>query len=157
MSLSDKLKLLTDPAFNTEFKTLFENHWNSSLSAELDTTLTLAQLIIDSNIAPESVIQELQSFATKWRSVPPSANLEEIAKFKVEYKMALGEYGKYSDMDGFLNYFTNGGYTALKVKLVNEDKQRRTAYKEMVKALKANLRLETQKADNPSTKALATS
>ncbi|KAL7739528.1 hypothetical protein ACLKA6_012670 [Drosophila palustris] len=133
--------LFTDPVLNNEFKTLLENHANESLNAEVDTTLTLAQLIIDSNIAPESVIQGMQSLTAKWRSVHPHLSFEDFAKLKKEYKRALGKFERYKDEDGILNYFTRGAYSALCAKFVNEQEQREAAHNDMVQAARklANL------------------
>ncbi|KAM8715050.1 hypothetical protein ACLKA7_002148 [Drosophila subpalustris] len=143
LSVSDKVKLFLDPVFNNAVKALVENQVNESLNAEVDTTLTLAQLIIDSNIAPESVIQGMQSLTAKWRPVHPHLSFEDFAKLKKEYKMAMGKFERYKDEDGILNYFTRGAYSALCVKFVSEQEQREAAHNEMVQAARkmAMLRL----------------
>ncbi|KAM8715620.1 hypothetical protein ACLKA7_002639 [Drosophila subpalustris] len=116
----------------------------------MDTKLAAAQLIIDANIAPESVIQEMQSLTTKWRHVEGRASPEDYAKFKNEYKMALGAFKKYYE----INKITNGAYGALMDKSEDEDRERLIAFEKMSLAFvkMAELRLEAKEADNSLTK-----
>ncbi|KAM8715049.1 hypothetical protein ACLKA7_002147 [Drosophila subpalustris] len=139
-----------DQALINELKTLGENLLNETLNSELDSRLTVAQLIIDSNVAQQSVIEGMQSFITRWRPVPPRVSVEDYAKFSVEFPMALGleVLTKYRDENGRLNYFTRGAFTAIKNKVENEDRQRLTAYKDIAVLKMAELSQDTKQADN---------
>ncbi|KAM8715622.1 hypothetical protein ACLKA7_002641 [Drosophila subpalustris] len=132
-----------------ELKTLGENLLNVTLNSQLDSRLKVAQLIIDSNVAQQSVIEGMQSFITKWRPVAPRVGVEDYAKFSVEFPMVFGLeiLTKYQDEDAGLNYFTRGAFSAIKSKVENDDRQRLTLYKDIAVPKMAELSQETKDAD----------
>ncbi|XP_034473994.1 uncharacterized protein LOC117781356 [Drosophila innubila] len=138
-----------DQEIINELKTLGDNLLNETLNSELNSRITVAQLIIDSNVAQPSVIEGMQAFITQWRPLLSRVSVEDYGRFSVEFPVALEleVMAKYKDEDGGLNYYTRGAFSAIKVKAATEDRQRLTAYKDTAVLKMAEVSQDTKQAN----------
>jgi len=139
-----------DQVLINELKTVGENHLRTTLDSELSSRLTVAQIIIDSNVAQQSVIEGMQEFIVQWRPLLPRLSEEDYAKFSLEFRMALDlkVLVTYKDEGGVLDHITRGAFSGIKAKAQNDGRERLTAFKDIAVQKMAEVSQETKQANN---------
>ncbi|KAH8263188.1 hypothetical protein KR044_005760 [Drosophila immigrans] len=140
-----------DEANLKELKALGENLLRTTLHSELSNRLAVAQLIIESQIAPTSVIDGMRAFIAEWGPVLPRVTADDYAKFSVEFPKALDLKAqlKYKEDDGGLNYYTRGGFSSIKSKIEREDRDRLTSFKDIAILKMSEVSQETKQGNTP--------
>ncbi|XP_060666290.1 uncharacterized protein LOC132798448 [Drosophila nasuta] len=140
-----------DEAALKELKALGENLRRTTLDSELSNRLVVAQLIIDAQVAPPSVIDSMRAFIAEWRPVLTRVTFEDFAKFSVDFPkmLDLKDGNTYKDDNGGLNYYTKGGFSIIKSKIEREDRDRLTSYKDIAMLKMTELTQETKQGNTP--------
>ncbi|KAH8404848.1 hypothetical protein KR222_005816 [Zaprionus bogoriensis] len=132
-----------------ELRQLGDSLLDVTLQSELRNRLSVAESIIQSNVADQSMIERMQAFADRWSSQTRELNEHKFKQFSAEFAIAFGSQlqVQYNQEDDVLNQYTKGAYAGIKAKVMEEYTRGLTSFRDMANLKMAEVSQGTKDAD----------
>lgn len=133
----------------TELRQLGDNLLNETLKSELKNRLAVAQSVIESKVATQSIIDELEQFKGRWSPQLNDLTVQKFGQFSLQFSDAFGSqlHAQHNQQDDKLNEFTKGIYSGIKASAMDKYSRRLTAYRDIANQKMGSVSQGTKDAD----------